>query len=77
MPRRRELLAYLIGAGTAGTILVGPYALRIIAGALFMPSYAVPLVPVVLLPIVWGGWNLWWARRHPPLGIGARRPDQR
>jgi hypothetical protein len=71
MVRRRELLAYLIAAGIAGTILVGPYVLRIIAGELFMPGHAVPVVPVVLLPIVWGAWNLLWARRHPPLSIGV------
>lgn len=70
MVRRRELLAYLIGAGVAGTILVAPYALRIIAGELFLPGRAVPVVPVVLLPVVWGGWNLLWARRHPRLSIG-------
>jgi hypothetical protein len=70
MVRRRELLAYLIGAGLAGTILVGPYALRVVAGELFMPGYAVRVEPVVLLPIFWGIWNLLWARRHPPLSIG-------
>ena len=71
MLRRRELLAYLVGAGVAGTILVGPYVLRIIAGELFMPGHAIPIVPVVLLPILWGGWNLLWARRHPArLSIG-------
>jgi len=72
MLRRRELLAYLIGAGLAGTILVGPYVLRIIAGELFIPGHAVPVVPVVLLPILWGVWNLLWARRHPArLSIGV------
>jgi hypothetical protein len=71
MLRRRELLAYLIGAGVAGTLLVGPYALRVVAGAVFMPGRAVPVVPVVLLPILWGLWNLLWARRNPRLSIGA------
>jgi hypothetical protein len=70
MLRRRELLAYLIGAGIAGTILVGPYTLRIVAGELFMPGHAIPVVPVVLLPLLWGGWNLLWARRHPSVSIG-------
>ena len=69
--RRRDLLAYLIGAGIAGTILVGPYALRVVAGELFMPGRAVPVIPVVLLPILWGVWNLVWARRHPPVSIGT------
>lgn len=71
MVRRRELLAYLVGAGTAGTILVGPYVLRILAGDVFLPGRAVPVVPVVLLPIVWGMWNLLWARRHPRMSIGV------
>ena len=71
MIRRRELLAYLVGAGTAGTILVGPYVLRILAGDVFLPGRAVPVVPVVLLPVLWGIWNLLWARRHPPLSIGV------
>jgi hypothetical protein len=68
--RRRELLAYLVGAGIAGTILVGPYALRVVAGPLFMPGRAIPVVPIVLLPILWGVWNLLWARRHPRVSIG-------
>jgi hypothetical protein len=28
-------------------------------------------VPFFLLPILWGLWNLLWARRQPRLGIGA------
>jgi hypothetical protein len=71
MMRRRELLAYLIGAGVAGTLLVGPYVLRMVAGAVFLPGRAVPVVPVVLLPILWGLWNLAWARRQPPVSIGV------
>lgn len=71
MLRRRELLAYLIGAGVAGTLLVGPYALRVVVGAVFLPGRAVPIVPIVLLPILWGLWNLVWARRHPRMSIGT------
>jgi hypothetical protein len=71
MVRRRELIAYLVGAGAAGTILLAPYALRVIAGDLFLPGRAVPVVPVVLLPVVWGVWNLLWARRHPVTSIGV------
>jgi hypothetical protein len=71
MVRRRELLAYLVGAGVAGTLLVGPYALRVVAGEVYLPGRAVPVVPVVLLPILWGLWNLVWARRQPPVSIGA------
>jgi hypothetical protein len=71
MVRRRELLAYLVGAGTAGTILVAPYTLRMIASGFYFPGRAVPVVPVVLLPIAWGVWNLLWARRHPRVSIGV------
>ena len=71
MLRRRELLAYLVGAGTAGTILVGPYTLRMVAGGIYMPGRTMPMAPVVLLPILWGVWNLLWARRHPHVSIGV------
>jgi hypothetical protein len=69
--RRRELLAYLVGAGTAGTVLIAPYALRVVAQGMFVPARAIPLTPVVLLPILWGLWNLVWARRQPPVSIGV------
>ena len=71
MLRRRELLAYLIGAGTAGTILVGPYVVRVVGSGVFAPGRAFPVVPIVLLPILWGLWNLLWARRHPSVSIGV------
>jgi hypothetical protein len=71
MVRRRELLAYLVGAGVAGTVLVGPYTLRVLAGEFFLPSRAVPIVPVVLLPILWGLWNLLWVRRQPAVAPGT------
>jgi hypothetical protein len=71
MLRRRELLAYLVGAGTAGTILVGPYTLRLVADEVYMSGRALPVAPVVLLPILWGVWNLLWARRHPHVSIGV------
>jgi hypothetical protein len=69
--RRRELLAYLIGAGVAGTILIVPFVLRDAALRFFLPGRSVPLVPFFLLPVLWGLWNLVWARRQPPVGIGA------
>lgn len=68
---RRELLAYLIGAGVAGTILLGPYVLRVIAGWLYMPDRVLPMIPMVVLPVVWGGWNVLWVRRHPEMGLAA------
>lgn len=68
---RRELLAYLTGAGVAGTILVGPYVLRVIAGAVYVPDRALPMAPIVMLPVAWGAWNVAWVRRRPASGIGA------
>jgi hypothetical protein len=70
MVRRRDLLAYLIGAGVAGTVLVGPYTLRSWVAPL-VPGLPLQQVPFFLLPIVWGLWNLLWARWQPRLGIGA------
>jgi hypothetical protein len=69
--RRRELLAYLVGAGVAGTILVVPYVLRDAALQAFLPGRTVPLVPFFLLPVGWGLWNLLWARRQPRIDIGV------
>jgi hypothetical protein len=69
MLRRRDLLAYLIGAGLAGTILVGPYTLRSSVLQFFGGDAVNP--PFFLLPIAWGLWNVLWARRQPALSIGA------
>lgn len=69
MFRRRDLLAYLIGAGIAGTILMGPYVLRSSVIQLVGGNAVNP--PFFLLPIAWGFWNVLWARRHPALSIGA------
>jgi hypothetical protein len=66
--RRRELLAYLVGAAVAGTLLVGPYAGRALIAS-FVPL--VPYVPFFLLPIVWGGWNWLYVRLEPRLDVGA------
>src|SRR5215470_3503643 len=70
MVRRRDLLAYLIGAGVAGTVLVGPYTLRLSVASL-VPGLPLQQVPFFLLPILWGMWNLLWARWQPRLGIGV------
>jgi hypothetical protein len=70
MVRRRDLLAYLIGAGVAGTLLTAPYALRLAAISL-LPGATIGNVPFFLLPILWGAWNLLWARWQPAVSIGA------
>ncbi len=66
--RRNELLAYVVGAAVAGTLLVGPYVGRSVI-ALFVP--VVPYVPFFLLPIVWGVWNWLYVRLDLRLDIGA------
>jgi hypothetical protein len=68
--RRRDLLAYLVGAGIAGTLLIAPYALRVATETL-LPGAVVPLAPVVLLPILWGAWNVLWVRRRPPVSVAT------
>jgi hypothetical protein len=69
MFRRRDLLAYLIGAGIAGTVLLGPYTLRSTVIQLLGGNAVDP--PFFVLPLAWGFWNLLWARRQPALSIGA------
>jgi hypothetical protein len=71
MVRRRPLLAYLIGAGVAGTLLLGPFVVRDAALRFFVPGRPVPLVPFFLLPVAWGLWNLLWARWQPRVSIGT------
>ena len=68
-PRRRDLLAYLVGAGVAGTLLIGPYGLRF-AVIRLIPGAAAVQPPFFLLPILWGLWNLLWARRQPAMSTG-------
>jgi hypothetical protein len=70
MIRRRDLLAYLVGAGIAGTLLVGPYVLRT-AVIWYLPDARVVQPPFFVLPILWGLWNLLWVRLEPASGIGA------
>ncbi len=53
---RSRLLAYLIGAGVAGTLLVFPYVARALWGTMF-PELLDAYVPIFLLPLVWGLWN--------------------
>ncbi|MGH7894428.1 MAG: hypothetical protein ACREQL_07150 [Candidatus Binatia bacterium] len=66
--QRRELLAYVVGAAVAGTLLVGPYTGRAIVASL-VP--VVPYVPFFLLPVVWGIWNWLYVRLDLRLDVGA------
>jgi len=67
---RRALLAYLIGAGVAGTFLVIPYTMRAI-GTSIEPASVDATVPIFLLPIAWGGWNCAYVVRRPRMDVGA------
>jgi len=67
---RSRLLAYLIGAGVAGTLLVFPYVARALWGTVF-PELLDAYVPFFLLPLVWGLWNWLHVRLQPTLNIGA------
>jgi len=69
--QRRELLAYLVGAGVAGTVLVFPYVGLGIAAALAPDFHRLTHVPFFLLPVAWGAWNWLYARHAPRPGIGG------
>ncbi len=71
MVRRGTLLAYLVGAGVAGTILVVPILLREAAIERFLPGRTVPLGPALLLPVMWGVWNVLWARQQARIAVGT------
>jgi hypothetical protein len=68
---RRELLAYLVGAGVAGTILVAPYVGRPFVIALFPELKPLAFVPFFVLPLFWGVWNWLRFRLGLQIGIGA------
>jgi hypothetical protein len=68
---RRHLLAYLVGAGVAGTILVAPYLGRPFVTALFPQLKPLASVPFFVLPILWGVWNWLRIRLGARIGIGA------
>jgi hypothetical protein len=60
--RRRDLLAYVIGAAVAGTALLFPYTGRALLRVLW-PTFVTLDAPFYLLPIAWGVWNVLWVRR--------------
>jgi hypothetical protein len=60
--RRRDVLAYVIGAAIAGTALVIPYAGRALLRT-YLPMLFPLDAPFFLLPIAWGAWNVAWTRR--------------
>ena len=69
--KRTELLAYLVGAGVCGTLVIVPYTGRPILTAIFPQLRPLSEVPFFLLPLAWGIWNWIRVRTRPGLGIGA------
>jgi hypothetical protein len=69
--RRAELLAYLIGAGVAGTLIVVPYTGRAVLTTIFPQLLPLTYVPFFLLPLTWGAWNWLRVRWWPRVGIGV------
>ena len=69
--RRAELLAYLIGAGVAGTLIIVPYTGRAVLTAIFPQLLPLTYVPFFLLPLTWGAWNWLRVRLWPRVGIGT------
>ena len=67
--RRHELLAYLVGAGVAGSLLVFPYLFRPLL-AVLVPGVATVSVPFFLLPLAWGLWSWIHARYAPTIDVG-------
>jgi hypothetical protein len=57
--RQRSVVAYLVGAGIAGSLLFAPYLGRpfVTAGHPQLRELAYSL-PFFLLPVPWGLWNL-------------------
>jgi len=69
---QRSVIAYLVGAGIAGSSLFAPYVGRPFVTAAFPHlrdlAYSFPFF---LLPVPWGLWNVWYQRRRPGFRIGT------
>ncbi len=66
--KRNKLLAYFIGAGVAGTILVFPYIGMAVLKTL-VPRLHDVYIPYFLLPLFWGFWNWLYIRLRQPFAI--------
>jgi len=70
--RQQSVMAYLTGAGVAGTLLIGPFVGRPFVVQAFPKfrdlAYAFPFF---LLPVAWGLWNWLYVRRQPHVAIGT------
>ena len=67
---RAGLLAYLVGSGVAGTLLIAPYTGRSVVMLLAPGSASLVYVPFFLMPIAWGLWNWLRVRLRPHLSTG-------
>jgi hypothetical protein len=68
---RAGLLAYLIGSGVAGTLLIAPYTGRSVVMFLSPDAASLVYVPFFIMPIAWGSWNWLRLRLRPRLAIGT------
>ncbi len=68
--QRNQIMAYLIGAGIGGTIVIFPYLGRIMWSTLY-PELLEVYIPLFLLPIIWGVWNLLYLEYNRSHNIGA------
>ena len=68
---RRRLVAYLVGAGVAGTALIAPYLGRSVIAAIAPDFASLTSVPFFLLPVAWGLWNVLGLRLRARPGIGT------
>ena len=70
--RQQSVMAYLTGAGVAGTLLIGPFVGRPFVVQAF-PQFRdlAYTFPFFLLPAAWGLWNWLYVRRQPRVAIGT------
>ena len=85
--RRNKLIAYLIGAGVSGTLIIIPYTSQWISQWFWeiappetffnikvtetMHDIRNIRIPFFFLPIIWGIWNCLYTRLHSPFNIGT------
>ena len=70
--RQQRVMAYMTGAGVAGTLLIGPFVGRHFVVQAFPKLRDLAYTfPFFLLPVAWGLWNWLYVRRQPRVGIGT------
>ena len=68
---RNQIMAYLIGAGIGGTYVIFAYLGNIMWSTLYPELVEVYILPFILLPIIWGTWNLLYLEHNRSHNIGA------